>query len=458
MNFLQQLSRRQLLQRASCGFGQLALASLAHQFADAAPSQGSAASSGTHHLARAKRVIFLFMGGAPSHVDTFDYKPRLIRDHGKTLTAGATRTLMKSPWRFSQHGQSGMWISELFPEVAQHADKLCMLHGLNTDLPNHPEATLMMHTGSAQFIRPSLGAWTLYGLGSENENLPGFIAINPLSRFGGPQNYGSSFLPGDSQATRIAGEGRSLAKAGVAHISNPQTSPMRQREQLDLIADLHRLRPSPSLDPELENVISSYELAFRMQSTAPRLFNFREETRATQKRYGIGQRETDNFGRQCLLARRAVEAGVRFVELSVGGWDHHSQLRQRLPDYCRKVDLPIATLLADLDDRGLLADTLVVWGGEFGRTPEAQNGDGRDHNPAGFTMWMAGGGVKSGFAYGATDEHGGQAVEGKMHIHDLHATILYLLGLDHERLTYRYSGRDMRLTDIHGYVAHEIFA
>jgi hypothetical protein len=451
------LSRRQMLQAVSCGFGSMALAGIATQ---ASASGASALSAKRPHVpAKARHVIFLFMQGAPSHVDTFDYKPRLAIDHNKPDPQKTGRKLMKSPWKFSQHGESGRWVSELFPHVAQHVDRLCFLHGLQTPNPNHPQATLMMHTGSVRFVRPSVGSWVLYGLGTENESLPGYIAINPLSTEGGTQNYSSAFLPSDLEATRLGGEGQDLAHARFSYITNPRLNPAEQKQQLQLLESLHRARSSGrNQQSELDHLISNYELAFRMQFAAPGLLNLENETPQTLAKYGVDQPYTSDFGRQCLLARRCVEAGVRFVELTNTGWDHHRNLRYRLTDSCRSVDQPIAALLEDLDQRGLLDETLVIWGGEFGRTPAAESDDGRDHNGQGFTMWMAGAGVKPGISYGATDEHGIAAVEGKMDIHDLHATVLQLLGFDHERLTYRYSGRDFRLTDVRGKVVHDIIA
>ena len=456
----QHLSRREVLRGAACGFGYLAFAGLASQAA-ASESQNPLAPKAPHFKPRAKRVIFLFMQGGPSHVDTLDYKPQLEVDDGKPAgTQGGnarSRKYMKSPFKFQQHGESGLWLSELLPNLASHADDLCVLNSMYTDLPNHPQASIQMHTGNIQFVRPSMGAWVLYGLGSENQELPGFITINPLSRIGGAQNYGSAFLPAAYQGTRLGGEGESLANASVPHIANRQLSIEQQRHQLDLLQAINRDRlETDKVNGELEGVIESYELAFRMQGAVPKLMDVRDETQSTLEAYGVGEKATDSFGRQCLLARRFAEAGVRFIELSHPGWDQHNGLRARLTANCTAIDKPIAALIQDLKQRDLLEDTLLVWGGEFGRTPGAQNPDGRDHNATGFSMWMAGGGVKGGQRYGATDEHGIKAEENKVHIHDLHATILHLLGLDHEKLTYRYSGRDFRLTDVYGRVVQEI--
>lgn len=463
-------SRRTALKSISSGFGYLAFAALADQQARAetkglAKKLSPLASKEPHFAARAKRVIFLSMRGAPSHVDTFDYKPQLQKDNGKQGKYARLRgsRLMGSPWEFSQHGKSGLWISELMPEIAKHADDLCLLSGMHTDLPNHPQAQVQMHTGNHQFVRPSLGAWALYGLGTENANLPGFIALNPGN--GSAQHFGSAFLPAIYQAARFgstsrgrfARRGRGGAQEQVPNIKNPKLDTDLQRLQLDYVQNLNRSNlERHEHQPDVEGVIESFELAFRMQDEVPELMDLNGETKKTKELYGIDGSESDRFGRQCLLARRFVEAGVRFVELSHSNWDHHRNLANDLPARCNEIDRPIAGLLADLKQRNLLDDTLVVWAGEFGRTPHGQGGDGRDHNNKGYTTWMAGGGVKGGFRHGATDPHGYEAVEGKVHIHDWHATILHLLGLDHEKLTYRHAGRDFRLTDVHGVVAKEI--
>src|SRR6266478_6161482 len=446
------ISRREMLKTASCGIGLVALADLCNR-ATANESLNPLAAKPPHFKPLAKRVIFMFMQGAPSHVDTFDYKPQLQADSGKTSEGkgGKGRTLMKSPFKFSQHGKSGLWFPETLPSLAEHADELCFLNSMYTDLPAHPNATLMMHTGNFRFVRPSMGAWTLYGLGTENTDLPGFVTLNQQGG-GGAQNYGSAFLPAAFQGTHI--EGNDRRKGAIANIENPKLSDDLQRKQLDLLATLNRERlEKDKVNPGLEGVIESYELAFRMEGAIPQVMDIAKETEATQKAYGIGIKGTANFGRQCLLARRFAEAGVRFIEVGTGGWDQHNDLKTKLTTNCHSIDKPIAALLADLKQRDMLKDTLLVWGGEFGRTPGAQNNDGRDHNAAGFSMWMAGGGVKGGYRHGATDEHGIAAVEKKMHINDLHATMLYLLGIDHEKLTYQYSGRAIRLTDLAGVVA-----
>ena len=458
-NDMTRLSRRGFLSASTAGLGALALRGLVHA--------QEATTSTLHHAARAKRVIFLCMSGAPSHVDTFDHKPKLRELDGRDAPGEYRRgaKLLGSPWTFKQQGESGLWISELFPEVGRQADKLCLLHGMHTEVPAHPQATVAMHTGSFQFVRPSMGAWTLYGLGSANEDLPGFVTINPPSSQGGAQNYGSAFLPAETQGLRIGieRESRSLrrdeAGAPVENIKNPRATSEGQRRQLDLVKALDRERAKRvGSDATTRGTIEAMELAFRMQAEVPELLDLEGVDARTAELYGLGREETDGFARQCLLAKRLAEQGVRFIEVNQGGWDHHRNLREDLPASCRAVDRPIAALLEDLHRTGLLEETLVLWGGEFGRTPHAQNGNGRDHNNRGFTTWMAGGGVQGGLSYGATDEHGAEAVEGRVSIHDWHATILHLLGLDHEQLTYPYAGREFRLTDVHGRVVEELLA
>lgn len=472
------VSRRYALKSLSSGFGYLAFASLAHQAAAddvGAATAGTLAPKPTHFPARAKRVIFLCMNGGPSHVDLFDYKPALNSQSGKTTAIGRDRggaKLLGSPFKFAQHGESGLWMSEVCPRLAKHADKLCVIRSMHTDLPNHSQAFMQMHTGSFQFVRPSVGAWTLYGLGSENENLPGFITLNPPADNGGARNYGSSFLPAICQGTKIGGNQIPAFYAALLgkdeepgpplkNIDNTLLSRDQQRDQLKLIRDLNAAKLKRDVHhPEIEGAIESFELAFRMQDEVPNVLDLRSETETTRNQYGIGQGlATDRFGRQCLLARRLVEAGVRFVEITAPtSWDHHFQLHEKLPESCAITDQPVAALLADLEQRGMLDDTLVIWAGEFGRTPYGQSQTGRDHNNKGYTLWMAGGGVKGGLAYGATDEYGYEAIEQPVHIHDWHATILQLLGLDHERLTFNYGGRDFRLTDVYGNVVTDILA
>jgi hypothetical protein len=350
----------------------------------------------------------------------------------------------------------------LYPELAKLADDLCMVNSMHTDVPAHPQAFQHLHTGSFQFKRPSLGAWTVYGLGTGNENLPGFVTISPPINNGGPTNYGSGFLPAVYQGTPIGGGGFGPRAGGpmtVSNLKNPKLSTNSQRTQLDFIQELNKsaLERDPA-NPAVEGAIESFELAFRMQADLPKLMDTSTESRETQKRYGIGEGDSDRFGRQCLLARRLVEAGVRFVEVTSPGWDHHRNLKESLANKASSTDKPIAGLLADLKSKGLLKDTLVIWGGEFGRTPYAQGDDGRDHNHKGFTTWFAGGGTKGGRVVGKTDEYGYEAVENKVHIHDWHATILHLMGLDHEKLTFRHAGRDFRLTDVKGNVVKEVLA
>ncbi len=471
------LSRRQALKSLASGFGYVAFAGLAHEAAArAATGAGDAlAPKPTHFPARAKRVIFLCMNGGPSHVDLFDYKPALNKGSGDATAIGRDRggaRLLGSPFQFAQHGESGLWFSEVFPHLARRADDLCMIHSMHTDLPNHAQAFIQMHTGSFQFTRPSVGAWTLYGLGTPNGNLSGFITLSPPADNGGARNYGSAFLPAICQGTRIGTNqipGFYAALLGVneepgppvRNIENPSLSRDMQRAQLDLVRSLnaHKLQRDVH-HPEIEGAIESFELAFRMQDEVPDLLDVRSEPESMFNLYGIGPGlPTDRFGRQCLLARRLAEAGVRFIEItSPVGWDHHFLLQDELAKSCAATDQPIAALLTDLKQRGLLEDTLVIWGGEFGRTPMSEGSKGRDHNPYGFSMWLAGGGVKGGLAFGATDEFGYQAVEDPVHIHDWHATILHLLGLDHERLTFNYGGRDFRLTDVYGRVVTEIMA
>jgi hypothetical protein len=463
-------SRRDLLINVGAGFGYLALRALAAgQNASASPRptapNNPLAPRPGHLPARAKRVIFLFMHGGPSQVDTFDYKPRLQCDDGKDLpfepakgVGTVTRKLLASPWSFSQHGARGTWVSSLFPHVATKVDELCFLKGMHTDGLTHGQAVLKLHTGALAFTRPSLGSWVIYGLGTENSSLPGFVTICPPRGHGGVLNYGNAFLPAVYQGTAIGTAGTPAANAQLRNIANARLSPDRQRLQLDLLQAMNRDElEKTNRDDRIEGVIQSYELAFRMQTSLPALTDLSCESRATRALYGIGEPVTDDFGRQCLMARRLAEAGVRFVQVSHSfKWDQHGNLKQGHEQNAREVDRPIAALLTDLKVRGLLDDTLVLWGGEFGRTPVTEGKDGRDHNPHGFTMWLAGGGVRGGMSYGATDDFGYFAVSDKVHMHDLHATILHLLGLDHERLTYRYAGRDFRLTDVYGRVVREV--
>jgi hypothetical protein len=453
------VSRRTMLKTTASGFGYLAFAGLSTWAAEKAASP--LAPKKPHFPARAKHVIFLCMKGGPSHVDTFDYKPQLTAADGKPFTHGRVNgaKLLGSPWKFAQRGQSGLWISDLYPETAKHADLLCVVRSMQTDLPSHAQAFVQMHAGVFQAPRPSLGSWTLYGLGTENENLPGFITLCPPETFGGSGNYASAFLPAIYQGTPIGSNSQPIARATISNLRNPAQSRSSQRAQLDYLQQLNRATLGyDRVNPGIEGIIESYELAFRMQDEVPSLMDLSKETKATQQLYGANESATENFGKQCLLARRFVEAGVRFVEVCHGDWDQHRQLKQMHTRNALGSDRPIAGLLTDLKARGLLEETLVIWGGEFGRTPFAQNGDGRDHNNKGYTIWMAGGGVKGGLSYGSTDDYGFEAVENKVHIHDWHATILHLLGLDHEKLTYRHAGREMRLTDVKGNVVKDIVA
>ncbi len=473
------ISRRGALQSLACGFGYLAATGMAHEEARAA-STNPLAPKQPHFLPRAKRVIFLFMQGGPSHVDTFDYKPALAANHGRPIEFDDARVLaktrqiqkqrvMQSPWSFRQYGQCGQHVSELFPHIAQHVDDLCFLKGMHTDGVAHGPSTLFLHTGSINLVRPSVGSWVLYGLGSENANLPGFVTIQPSMGNGGPRNFSSAFLPATYQGTALGRAGASAQETRIRNVANPVWSFARQRDQLELLRRLNADQlQRRSRDDELEAVIESYELAWRMQQHAPDVLDLSGEPEHIQRMYGIGEEGTDNFGRECLMARRLAEAGVRYIQVNYGDntnnprWDQHTNIPKHAI-HAHNTDKPVAGLLADLKQRGLLEDTLVWWGGEFGRTPYAQaaagaNGTGRDHNSYGFTTFLAGGGVKRGFSYGETDEFGHHAIQGKIHMHDWHATLLHLLGMDHKRLTYTYDGRPFRLTDVRGRVIHDIFA
>ena len=464
------INRRQAVQTISTGLGSLAFTAMTTRNALAyARQENPLAPRETHFPARAKRVIMLFMNGAPSHVDTFDYKPELVKADGKS--GGGRGRLMGPIAPFRRRGRSGLWISDLFPHLSDHADELCLIRSMHSDQPNHPTAERAAHTGTAQFVRPSLGAWSVYGLGTENADLPGFVVMGKGGR-AGRVCFGSSFLPARYQATQVnagQGGGPGSARAGggrrgqggsdeaIPNISNSSLSADAQRTQLNLLARLNQATLKQEVhQPQVEGIMQSYELAFRMQSSMPTVMDLARETERTKAMYGIGEAATNEFGTQCLLARRMVESGVRFVEVGTSGWDHHSRLAELLPQSCQAVDKPVAGLLADLKQRDLLKDTLVIFAGEFGRTPHGSGG--RGHNNRGYTTWMAGGGVKGGFSYGATDELGYEAAENRMHTHDWHATMLHLMGLDHEKLTYRYSGRDFRLTNVGGKVAHDIFA
>ncbi len=464
------MNRRSALSSMAGGFGTLAFAAMATEQALAEQTDNPLAAKETHFAARAKHVIMLSMTGAPSHVDTFDYKPQLQKNGGKDGAGGRASKLMASPWKFNQHGESGLWISSLLPHLSKQADELCLLRGMHTDQPNHASARQAAHTGTAQFIRPSLGAWSVYGLGTENTDLPGYVALGDAKGV----NFGSSFLPAVYQATGVKtgaeGSRRSAGAPGmgrrgrdngptsaVPNIKNPSIDLATQRTQLNFLQELNRNKLARERNqPQVEGIIQSYELAFRMQSSMPELVDLAGETKATKALYGIGDGPSSPFGTQCLMARRMVEAGVRFIELTNGNWDHHNNIKSGMETQCAQIDQPIAGLLADLKQRDLLKDTLVVWAGEFGRTPHGENGSGRGHNNKGYTTFMAGGGVKGGFSYGATDEYGYEATEGRMHTHDWHATILHLLGLNHEKLTFQHAGRPFRLTNVAGKVAKDI--
>ena len=418
--------------------------------------------------ARAKRVIFLFMQGGPSQVDTFDFKPALTKQHGVPNAKGSTNVYYQSPWAFKPRGQCGMMVSDLLPNIARHADDLCVINSMHTDHNAHPQAILQMNTGSFAFTRPSVGAWCVYGLGTENQNLPGFVTINPEFAGGGPLKYGSAFLPAVCAGTPIGQDSGASASSPATPLKDIQLPFMKnarmdaaaQRRQLDLVQSLNRQKLKQDGQHEaLEGLITSAELAFNMQREMPEVMDLNQETLATQEMYGIGDgKATDQIGRACLMARRFAEAGVRFIQVNHSFWDDHTDIFTGHPKHALETDQPIGALLTDLKQRGLLEDTLVLWGGEFGRPPMLNKNNGRDHDNVGFTMWMAGGGAKPGIRYGSTDETGFKAEHNKVHLHDLHATMLHLLGLDHEKLTYRYAGRDFRLTDVFGEVKRGLIA
>jgi hypothetical protein len=461
------LDRRCLLKSSAVGFGHLAMTAMLQ----AETGAGSGITSAFHHRPRAKRVIFLFMKGGPSHVDTFDYKPQLNKDDGKSLPFDKPRVqfaptgnLLGSPWKFQRYGESGIPVSELFPHVARCVDDICFLNSVHGTNAAHGGAALKLHTGSDTFVRPSMGAWVNYGLGTENENLPGFLTICPTLAHGGVKNWGAAFLPAQNQGVPLGVASQPSSSAGVKYIANSRWSSSVQRTQLDLLKQMNEThRDSSQAAADVLNArIKSFELAFRMQTEVPLVQDLSEESQETHHLYGLDDKVTEDFGRQCLLARRFAEAGVRFIQVTHSDtnvqWDQHSNLKEGHDKNAAEVDRPIAGLLTDLKRRGLLEDTLVLWGGEFGRTPVAQGKNGRDHNPEGFTMWMAGGGVRGGMRYGATDEYGYYAAENPMHVHDMHATLLHLLGMDHLKLTYRHAGRDFRLTDVAGKVHKGILA
>ncbi len=460
------LTRRNMLLRCANGFGAVALAALATE-------EGCATSAlpAPHFRARARNVIFLYMDGGPSQVDTFDYKPLLVKYHGRdphtVFKVEPTQfnnvgKVMASPWKFRRRGQSGLWVSELFPHVAECVDDLCVIHSLTSKFPEHTSANYFLHTGSGLQGRPSMGAWISYGLGSLNRNLPGFIVLNGgLIPVGGLDNFNSGFLPAAYQGSVFR-----PADPPVANLRRLEATDAQQRGKLDLLRRLDaEAAARRNHEDALESAIANYETAYRMQTAVPELMDIKGETETTKRLYGLDAKygPTRTFGTQCLIARRLIERGARFIELTcppTGGdrWDQHGGLKTGHENNARAVDQPIAALLKDLKSRGMLHDTLILWGGEFGRTPFAQGSDGRDHDQFGFTMWLAGGGVKGGFAYGETDEFGYKAVVNKLEMHDLHATLLHLLGVDHKRLTVRFGGRDMRLTDVHGEIIKDILA
>ncbi|QDU04157.1 hypothetical protein V6x_38840 [Gimesia chilikensis] len=481
----QLLVRRQLLKRAGSGIGTLGLLSLLQQeglleTSQAAPAvrpNNPLAPKEPHMPAKAKAVIWLFINGGPSQVDTWDYKPELEKRDGVALEGFDNKTgffqnavgpLMKSPFKFKQHGESGKWVSDIFPHLSQHVDKMAFIHSGHTESNNHSPALFMMNCGVPKMGHPCVGSWVTYGLGSESNSLPAFVVMSdPLGRGlpkGHSLNWGAGFLPSVYQGTYLRPTGEPIDNLQPPSVL---TNKGRQRSQLDLVKALNRQHLEQNEgDQELAARIESFELAYRMQSAAPEALDISQEPKHLQDQYGIGNKQCEHFAKQCLIARRMVERGTRFVQIYSGGmenqrsWDGHQDIKGNHSGFAGETDQPIAALLGDLEARGLLDETLVIWGGEFGRLPIAQKGanPGRDHNPHAFTTWMAGGGVKAGTTYGATDEIGFKAAENKVHVNDLHATILRLLGMDHEKLTYLYSGRRFRLTDVGGHVIDELIA
>ena len=466
------IDRRAWLQAATCGFGGLALHSMAAEQALAAKRISPLAVRAPHYRPKAKRVIFLFMAGGPSQADLFDPKPFIARNHGQTVSApvddqqirvGVDKFLAMGPVaKVRRRGESGTKVTDLLPNLAKMADDICLLQGMYTDNKAHAPATLQFHTGSLAEVRPSMGAWISYGLGTENQNLPSFITIHPPSDV---RNYGSAFLPAAHQGTPLTvptGKG-----SAIKYLQDSTTKSAVQRKRLDFLQRLNnRLLGRVKTDAQMEGIIESFELAFRMQAKTPELVDLSSETPETHRLYGIGDNRCDRNAKACLLARRMSEAGVRFVQVTVGGWDHHGNIRSAIPNSCAGIDKPIAGLLSDLKRRGLLDETLVLWSGEFGRSQWSQDisgtqplgQHGREHQQESFCSWMAGGGVKAGITHGKTDDYGFRPVEGKVHLYDLHATMLHLLGLNHEQLTHRHAGRDFRLTDVYGDVVKEILA
>jgi len=471
------VSRREMLARLGGGCGLVGLAAVLADEMLAKPQASAAADDAgsvvqapvtplspksPHFEPRARRVIHLFMNGGPSQVDTFDPKPALEKYSGKeppvelVSTMRRTKgTLMPSPFKFAKQGQAGIEVSEIFPNLSRCIDDLCIIRSMHTNLPNHEPSFLMMNSGETQPTRPSMGSWLTYGLGSENQNLPGYVVLCPGQPTVGPQLWSNSFLPGIYQGVHI-NNGELDPRKVIKHITNPHVTPADQRRQLDLLRKINQTHLADrTRDPQLEARIQALEMAFRMQTEAQEAFDISRETKETRTLYGEGE-----FANACLIARRLAERGVRMTQIYFGGgqpWDDHGDILNHR-QHALKSDQAIAGLITDLKSRGLLEETLIVWGGEFGRTPTAEGSKGRDHNNLGFSMWLAGGGVKGGYVHGATDEIGFSAVEGKVHVHDLHATMLHLLGIDHTKLTYRYSGRDFRLTDVHGEIVRDILA
>ncbi len=456
------IGRRAMLQQSAAGFGALAMHGLLAQEASAVG--GPLAPKAAPIAPKAKRVIFMFMHGGPSQVDLWDHKPELSRYDNKPLpfdkpriVSGNTGNLLGSPFEFHAHGQSGAMVSELLPHLGAVADDLCVIRSMHGSNSRHGGALLELHTGSDTFARPSMGSWVQYGLGTESANLPGYVTINPPASHGGANAWSSSFLPAHYQGTRITKDkNKALA---IPFIHGPIVDRDAQRSELALLARMngeHLAVAGP--DPALEARLASYELAFRMQMEAPVVQSIEDEPKSVRDLYGLDDPKTAEFARQCILARRFAEAGTRFVQVTHRYWDQHGNLKRDHSKLAAEMDQPAAALITDLKQRGMLEDTLVLWGGEFGRTPVAQGRDGRDHNPHGFSMFLAGGGVKPGMQYGNTDEFGYYAVENRVHFHDLHATMMQLLGINHTELTYQYAGRDFRLTDVYGNVVRDILA
>ena len=469
-------NRREFLRQLGGGFGSVAFSAMAAgQAAGAARSDDPLAPKLPHFPPKAKRVILLWMQGGPSQMDLFDFKPRLAKEAGEKIPFALDATqvrfeksakLLPPVAEFKQAGQSGMWVSDVMPHLSTKVDELCFLRAMYTDSSAHPGAIRIFQTGSLQFVRPSMGSWVVYGLGTENQNLPGFVVISPMlyGDDGSPLHYSNVFLPAIYQGTRIGDARTPVKESKIGYLGDPSLPSSMRRQHLDFIQARNRLHlETNGEDPQVDGLIQSYELAFRMQMEAPGVFDVMNESKATLDLYGIGEEETENFGRKCLMARRLAEAGVRYIQVTDNGWDHHARINETMRKSAKGIDKPLTGLLTDLRSRGLLDDTLVIWTGEFGRTPYSQivgknNSPGRDHNPYCWTMFLAGAGVKEGAVLGETDEYAWKGVAGQVHVHDLHATILHLLGLDHERLTYRYSGRDFRLTDVHGSVIKQILA